>query len=172
MDRKKIGFVVLTVLYGVLLYQFAFHPLLGRVRKLKDNLHQVKLQLVEVQKTVNKLADLQKELRIRNEELEKLEVQLFSSQDFNDFITGFTSWAKELGVETVSLNFHDRKDNIYPAKVVEVFLRGSFKNISRLLQKVEEMEKLSVVKGFYLERISSQPVMILGKIEVEITVKE
>ncbi|GEM_PF-4470019 len=172
MDRKKTGFIILTVLYIVIVYQFAFHPLLIRIRKLKDNLQQVKLQLIAVQQTVNKLAELQRELRIENEVRAKLETRLFSPTEFNDFVTNFTSWVKELGVETVSINFQDDQSNIYPNKVLEIFLRGSFRDISRLLQQVEKMEKLGIIKSFYLERVSSQPVTILGKIEIEIVVKE
>ncbi len=172
MDRKKLGLVAFTVIYGLILYQFAFHPLLNKIRKLKNNLYQVKLQLTEVQKTVNKLASLQKKLRLRKIEEKKLEIYLFSPEELNNFIPSLTSLMKENGVEVVSVNFKEERGKIFNGKIIEVFVKGSFRNISSILQKIENTKKLAVLKNFHLERISSNPLSILGKIDIEVFMKK
>lgn len=172
MSKKGTFFIVFTLFYGLILYQFAFHPLLRKIRKMRNNLHQVKIQLIEVQKTVDKLASLQRELRLRKIEEKSMENYLFSSKELSNFIPSLTSLMKENGVEVVSVNFKKEEGSLFPEKIVEFFVRGSFRNISYILQRIEDMKKMVILKDFYIERTSFKPVSTLCKIDIEVLMGE
>ncbi len=171
--RRKTVVILLSIFYLIIFYQFAYRPLRKKARILRNDLIQIKLQLVEIKRAVNRLADLEKEVRDLKEKLVSEERKLFTRGEINNFISELTSSLQKEGVEVVSLNFReDNQEKPYPPVILEIFVRGNYHRIASFISRLENRGKLESIQFFTLERISLSPVTVLGRIRLELRIKE
>jgi len=172
MNRRRIIYFLIAIIYFFLFYRFLFQPQLKRLHRVREELNAVKVQVLEAQKTVDRLAELEREFENKKKEFIAESKSFVRKENFPLLLSDLANLLRERDLEIVSINFSTPSVSSLPSRSIHLLVKGRYKEIMDFFEEMKKRKELIALEKFSLERVYPSPPILLVKLDYRVMIKE